>query len=628
MTEPTRDQLLGALRKADAAGDTEAARAIARRIADIDRASGEGMDIPQEYNLAEAAADVGRVTATSAAKAVASPIDLAMDVGGTVQQGITSVLTPAIAGGLELFGFDNAADAVREGGQARQADIAQQTQQLQFRNALEQVAPTPKGFENSALGAEIVAGLAIPFKTARGPIKAPTPQPASEAQQVIAEGARRNVPVMTTDVLPPRSGAGRAARAMGENIPIAGTSGPRATQQAARQDAVRQVVEEFGGDTGRALFDDSETLSQQVSAALTKSRSEKLSRLTTAKDSVIDGIEAPFNGAPNTLRAIGEEVRRLRGIDAEEFAPVIDRLQRFAERLQSGNMTLRQVEENRRLLGELFADNNLANIKGAGQKSINRIYEPLRRDMGEFIEATAGNAARAKWQRANDELAGMAGDLKSSAFRGVLRDADTTPEKVSRILFSGSADPADIKRLVDGLDEAGKRKVQGALMTRAWERAGGADGVSVERFLNNLKSLSNQIGVAFQGADRESLEGVRRLLEATRRASGAAVKDIPTGVQNAPTIMGFGAASLAGPVGGAATLGVGGLVARLYESAGMRNLLVGLAKSKAGSAGEKAALSRIMKSAAPIINNWQDDMARVANDNVGVAAVAEEDSSQ
>lgn len=43
MAEPTRDQLIAALRKADAAGDTEAAVAIARRIDTIDRASGESV---------------------------------------------------------------------------------------------------------------------------------------------------------------------------------------------------------------------------------------------------------------------------------------------------------------------------------------------------------------------------------------------------------------------------------------------------------------------------------------------------------------------------------------------------------------------------------------------------------
>ena len=637
MADPSRDQLLAALRKADAANDTEAARAIARRIADMDEAGGEGFDlsdapITDDRPLRQALANAAQVTATSAAKAITSPIDLAMDVGGKIQQGITGVATPIIAGGLDLIGADGAADAVRRGGQARQADIGQQTNQLQFRNALEQVLPTPKGFENSALGAEIVAGLGIPFKTARGPVQAPQvgnalaskqPKVIPDAERVIAEGQRRGVPVMTTDVKPPRSAPGRFIKqTVPEKIPVTGTSGIRAEQQAARQQAVQDVVEEFGG----RLEVDGLSLNpiEEVTKALSKTRSERLTRLTSAKNGIIDGIDAPFRAAPNTLRAISEEVRTLRGIDEQEFAPVIERLQRFGERLQSGNMTLRQVEENRRLLGDLFQGDNLANIKGAGQKAINRIYEPLRRDMGDFIEATSGKAQRAKWRKANDELAAMIGELEDDAFKKVLKKADITPDNVATILFKGGdRGNESMRRLVSNLDDDGVRKVQGALMTQAWRKAMTPQGVSVEKFLNELGRLSDNFDIAFKGSQREALKGVERLLNVTRRGAEAGA-NIRTGEQNVPTVLGIGATQAFGLAGGVTTLGVGGLIARLYESAGMRNLLVGLAKTKAGSPAEKAALSRIMKAAAPIINNWQDDLAKVANDNMTAAAVAED----
>lgn len=573
------------------------------------------------------APEIGQVMATSGAKMITSPIDLAMEVGGGISQGITTLLTEAPAAALDVFGADSAAQFLRNIGQSRREDIARDTNQLQFRNALEQVMPTPKGFENSAMGAELVAGLAMPFKTVRGPASVPRPNALApnEAQQIIAEGARRNVPVMTSDVRPPRSGMGRLARATAENIPFAGTSGPRATQQAARQDAVRQVVEEFGGDTTRALFDDSETLAAQVSGALTKARGEKIATLKSAKDGIIDGATGTAP-ATKALQALDEQIAAMVQRDTPASRQVAEILRGQRTELAKPR-TLRGLEDYRAdELSKAFDNPDTpADIKTVGEKALRKIYDPLRQDMGDFIEATSGAGTRAKWAKANEELSAMAGELDSAAFRNVLRSADITPDKIKNILFSNAADPADIKRLVSGLDAAGKRKVQGALLTRAWEKAGGEGGVSVEVFLNNLKTLSNQIGVAFQGADRESIEGIRKLLEATRRASGAAVTDVPTGVRGAPAILGVAATDLMGGAGAATvTLGVGGLVARLYESAGVRNLLIGLAKSKPGSPAERTALNRIMKSAAPIIQNWQDDMARVANDNVGIAAAAEE----
>ncbi|WP_337904953.1 hypothetical protein, partial [Mesomycoplasma ovipneumoniae] len=144
------------------------------------------------------------------------------------------------------------------------------------------------------------------------------------------------------------------------------------------------------------------------------------------------------------VKAISDQVRALKEIDAVEFTPVIDRLQRFGEQLTAGK-SLATVEEQRKLLGALFDDPNLAKIKDRGQKAINAIYDPLRKDMGNFIEAQAGVGARNRWAKANEELAAMAGELKSSRFRNVLRDADVTPEAVSRILFSDTGNVTDMQ---------------------------------------------------------------------------------------------------------------------------------------------------------------------------------------
>jgi hypothetical protein len=333
-------------------------------------------------------------------------------------------------------------------------------------------------------------------------------------------------------------------------------------------------------------------------------------------------VTAPFSNAPNTVRAIDDQIAKLNGIDSEIYAPVVQRLERFKQQLTSGK-SLEEVEGQRRLLGEMFSDPNLAAIKTDGQKAINSIYDPLRRDMGDFIEGQAGSAARAKWAKANEELAAMAGELKSSRFKAVLRDTDTTPEAVGRILFSGADNPSDVQRLVANLPPPGRRKVQAALIQRAFDSAGGAEGVSVERFLNNISRNSKTFGIAFEGQDRQTLEGVKRLLEATRRGAEAGA-NVRTGEQNLPVGVGIAATQMFGLGGGIASLGVGGLLARVYESPMMRDKLLRLASTKAGSVQESRALEVLMRSAAPIVNAWKENATRAVNDNAAGALAASE----
>lgn len=629
----TPEEIFEAMRRADRAGDAEAVKALAAQLQAIDDGTLRGVvtderpaDTGTEMAV-KSAINTAVGYGSGAAKAV---VDFPLQIASGVQTGANALLDTVVGGGLDAVGATDAADWWRNTGQVEEARRGALTSPVG--TTVNALAPAPAGYETQRDVAEFAGGFLVPGpKGAKAPINAPRavaqqatrPGVIDNAAEVVAEGTRRGVPVFTTDVKPPNSGMGRYVKqTIPEKIPFAGMSGPRQDQQVERVRVVGEVLEEFGGNAARELFDNSTSAVDDIAKMLGRERATRISRFKTAKDGVIDGIQAPFNTAPNTVQAIQQEVRKLQAIDPEEFAPVIERLQRFGDRITSG-ASLRVVEEQRRLLGELFTDPNLARIKSQGQQSLNAIYDPLRKDMGSFIEAQAGAGARAKWSKANEELAAMAGELKSSRFKSVLRDTDTTPEAVGRILFGDGENASDIKRLVSNLPPAGQKKVQAALLQRAFDKAGGPDGVSVEVFLNNLKSLSTKIGVAFEGQDRQALEGVRRLLEATRRgaASGANVR---TGEQNLPTVLGMGATATLGLAGGVGTLGVGGLVARLYESAPVRNHILRLAATKAGSPQEKRALEVLMRSAAPIVNTWKENATRAVNDNAAGALAASE----
>lgn len=664
MEEFSDEQIYEAMRRADAAGDADAVRALTAALQqgrsqdeietmaanlgqDIDKgalaanvasrdAGGPVNQFVQalQTNVQAAGTSIANTAVGYGSGAAQAVIDAPLAIAGGVQTGANALLDIVIGGGLDAVGANNAADWWRNAGRIEEQRRAAMANPVDV--AVNALAPAPAGYETQRNVAEFAGGFLVPGpKGAKAPISAPAPAAAQatsrvipNALEVVAEGQKRGVPVMTTDIKPPKSGMGRMVKqTVPEKIPFAGMSGPRQAQQEERVRVVGELVEEFGGNAGRELFERSIGAVEDIAKSLSAERASRIATRKAAKDGVIKGIATPFSAAPNTVRAIDEQVARLNRIDDEIYAPVVDRLQRFKQQITSGK-SLEDVEGQRRLLGAMFDDANLASIKDDGQKAINAIYDPLRRDMGDFIEQQAGAAARAKWAKANEELAAMAGELKSSRFKNVLRDADTTPEVVGRILFNDPNNASDMARLVENLPPAGQRKVQAALIQRAFDSAGGSQGVSVEQFLNNLRRNSEKFGVAFKGADGQTLEGVRRLLEATRRGAEAGA-NVRTGEQNLPTVLGIGATQVAGLGGGVTSLGVGGLLARIYESGPVRDRLIRLASTKQGSVQEGRALEIVMRSAAPIVNTWRESVVKAVNDNpAGRLAAGEQQPSE
>lgn len=472
-----------------------------------------------------------------------------------------------------------------------------------------------EGAQGSALGA---AGGAA-FGGALGGIGqriANRGQANAEGQDLVNIGAREGVRVMTSDVRPPQSFIGKTARAAGERIPFAGTGGPRAAQNAEREAAVMRLADDYGvevGPMGNTFVDD-------VAKDLASTRGGKVSALTKRKEAVIQSVAEPFSGAPAATREIDKQIARLSGIDAQEYAPVIDRLTRFKQQLNSGK-TLEQVEGQRKLLGEMFADPSLASIRGEGQKAINAVYDPLRTDMGQFIKEKAGQEAFTRWQSSNRQLSELAGDLGNSTFKRMLNNAGSTPEDVARLLFSKK--PSDVKRLYGNLSEQGQSKARSAIIYQAMEKAG--EDVSPKRFANAIGQLSRSIGVAFPEAERVRVMGMKRLLDATQQASVSAAAP-PTGVQNTPVIGAIAIGEIAGS-GGAATAMAGsiGLLARAYESAPVRNLLLRLGRAKEGSQQERVIISKL----SAIISGRTAEMApQAANNNMAGRLAAEDNQAQ
>jgi len=243
-------------------------------------------------------------------------------------------------------------------------------------------------------------------------------------------------------------------------------------------------------------------------------------------------------------------------------------------------------------IGESFKAPELAASRGIAEKTLSSIYGPLREDMGNFIKANGDRTDYTKWRVANLRLAESMGDLKNDALRSVLKKGEETPEVVQKMLFSSK--PSEVKTLMSGLTAEGKAKAKVAIISKALEDSGGIESLSPEKFVTSVKKLSAPIGVAFDGQESQRIKGLVRALKLTEHASKASLVT-PTGVQTVPIVGAAVLTDLLGGAGAAIATGatVGGL-ARVYESAPVRNLLMRLPSVAAGSPEEAAIFKRLM----------------------------------
>lgn len=682
MTQYTRDQIYQAMRAADQAGDADAVKALAGQL--------QGMDQPQDIGPAAAKAglDAGeaslekRIAGMTLQQQVKArqdyeknPAVVALRQKAGVKPtsfwlGIAEGAEPVIHNALSFA--NTATNAVSGEGlanlitgqpdaRAMTIDALHQRAQHAFAaspyegsgmgRALGGVAATvPTAFvpggimaqsgaagalyahdphsivdvgENALLGALTgkAFGLVGKYIGARSAARAAA---APAAQEIVNAGAREGVPVLTSDVKPPTTFMGKNTQAIGERIPLAGTGSVRAAQQAARVQAVKTLLTDHGGTVDASLFDSPQTgMAQDIAKSLTDQRAADLSKYTGVKQAIVDKFAGKPVETPGAIAAIDQQITRLKGLGVPEVDPAIAKLAGWKTALQQGK-SISDLEGIRKIMGNAFDDTNLAGIKTEGQKAVNAIYGPLREDISTFIAKNGSKADWTQWQAANNKLASMAGELDATTFRNVLKNADITPENVGKLLFSKN--PSDVERLYSNLNPTGKARAQAAVLQRAFDQSVSADGgLSVERFANNLKSLGNSIGVVFKGDDLARIDGMTKLLDATRRASAASVSP-PTGAQNMPLIGGYALGTLFGKAA-IPVAGIGGLFARAYESAPVRNALLGLGKAAPGSATEAQALKRVITLIGA--STAARTVAHAANENIpGTLAAASDEQQQ
>jgi hypothetical protein len=404
---------------------------------------------------------------------------------------------------------------------------------------------------------------------------AAVPRPRVPLPPIVQEAADANIPLLTSDVRPPRTVAARTAQVIGERIPGLGTGPVRNAQQQARVDAVRDIVNDYGGADANALPD-------LIVADLAQRRSADIQRYTDSKNEVINRL-ASAGTVPlqATMQQIGSQIATLRSRRTEVANEAADALEGIMNDLQGRNLF--ELEAYRKdVLGNVFRNDPANQIspgaRDIGAKALRAIYNPVREDMGDFIRQNGQRRDYQRWSVANERLSEEAGELQKQALARVLKTGGATPEAVNNLLFSSK--PSDVAALYRNLSPQGRATARQAIIARAAARATGAgeEIVSPTRFANEVQKLSRSVGVFFTGDELARVQGLTRVLNATRRAAEAAALP-PTGVQAfLPTaaISGMGAlgGGLEGFVKGLFLSQGIGAAARVYESPAVRNLLL------------------------------------------------------
>lgn len=297
----------------------------------------------------------------------------------------------------------------------------------------------------------------------------------------------------------------------------------------------------------------------------------------------------------NTIKRIDDSIQYLGQLKTAQVNPAIKVLEDYKEAFQGQD--LRNVETLRKQLGDAFKAPELTTLRSTTDKVITNIYGAVKADMADYIEKTGGQKALTQWATANKELSKMMEELDLSVLENMLKRGEATPEVVSNMLFSRKR--SDVAALYRNLTPDGQASARSAILAKAAEKAG--EDLSPDKFANEVKRLGTQTGVFFTGDELKQVEGLVRVLDATKRASQASVMPA-TGIQ---AVIPAGAAALAsyfgkGLTGFVASMGAmagAGGMARLYESKAVRNLLMKLPAVKKGGPEETALFKRLLEAA-------------------------------
>lgn len=301
-------------------------------------------------------------------------------------------------------------------------------------------------------------GLGAAYRGVRGAI-------APEAQQAIRFAEREGVPLHTTDLLQPTSRVGKLAQTTAENIPLAGTSGMRATQQEARSQLVQRFADKFGEYDPAVVIDS------------LKAKTSGIRRAAGNRLEQVQNAMAGVNIQPaRAIQQIDTEISNLQKLGKVADNETISKLQSYRDELVRNagpdgpvNLDLKQLSDLRSQF-RMDVKGERPVLPNRSDAAIQRVYKAMTDDINGAIGQNLGNDTLRKYQQANAVYADEAAKLKNTRLKNVLMKGDLTPEVVNNMLFSKNK--SEIKTLYNSVGRVGRAQMRNGIIGKAMEKSG------------------------------------------------------------------------------------------------------------------------------------------------------------
>ncbi|EAS7985218.1 injection protein [Salmonella enterica] len=409
---------------------------------------------------------------------------------------------------------------------------------------------------------------------------------APEKQAQIDFAKQNNLPLMTTDVVPPETNIGKQARTLAERIPLAGTGGLRSAQQSARENLVKTFSDNVGGISDAQLYN-----------SATKGQQQFINAAGKRYNRIIDAMGDTPVDITNTVKAIDNQIANITRPGASQDRAAVSVLQQFKDDITSGPNNLRLARENRTNLRKRFMAAQDEVDRDTLEKAAKSVYDAYTSDMKKAVATNLGPQESANMARVDRSWAKFNDMMSNTRVQKALQNGKTTPEDVTKLIFSQS--PAERSQLYKLLDDKGRQNARAAIVQRAMDKATDASGnVSVEKFINEMHRNRKQAATFFRGEHGKYLDGVMKYLDSTREAATGAASPLTGQLMAGPAAL----ASMLNPIAAkAVAIGAGvGLAGRAYESRLLRNAMLKLANTPKGSTAYDRAIRRVSETISPI----------------------------
>lgn len=399
------------------------------------------------------------------------------------------------------------------------------------------------------------------------------PAKAKDIDEILKAGKDRGVDVLTQDIFQPEGIFTRLTQQFAERIPVIGTGGKRAKQQAQRIKALEDLDLALPSVNSEAIF---ESLKKSASRRK-RAAGNRLGDFVTKLD---NGI-IPVN---NTVIKIDKAIARLTRTGKLQDKALLKDLKTLKTTVTDAGSNfglLREFRTDTRNIADKVDIAGRSQLRSSDKAMMDNIVKGITQDLDVYVFQNLGKIELGRYKQADNIYRQEATTLTKSGIKNVLDKGDVKPELINNLLFSSA--PSEINLLFKNLNTQGREHARVALYRRALDNAGKGGELSPVKFVSELNKLKTNFNVFFRDGGKAELEGLKRLLTVTKRASESSVVTATGQTLQIPLAAGVVAGAVTGVPGSLTTLllaGTVGLGSSIFNSSGVRNMLIKLGKSK------------------------------------------------